>query len=144
MDRATPLDGQISSWAERYGAKHRWTRLMDFPSGIEPPKKVRLYRRADHYLLNWWDPGEGKNLSERVDGDLLAALVRVREIDERITSLRTAGVGRSKRIGHADLVGRFVADLTRRANTTSRLALQTLLLHTSSHLTLSEQLLRTH
>ena len=35
-----------------------------------------MYQRADHFLLNWWDPGEKKNRSERVAGDLLAALTR--------------------------------------------------------------------
>ncbi|HEY1376060.1 MAG TPA: hypothetical protein VGF55_04670 [Gemmataceae bacterium] len=101
---------------EKYGAKHRWSRLTEFPAGITRPTKVRLYRRAEHYLLNWWDPGEKKNLSERVDGDLLSALVRAREIDGRVSSVRTAGAGRSKRLRHADLVGQFLADLARRAD----------------------------
>jgi hypothetical protein len=110
-------NGQSTSrWTERYGTKHRWSRLADFPAGMVPPKKVRVYQRAGHFLLNWWDPGEKKNLSERVDGDLLAALVRARQIDERVTAVRTAGVGRSKRIGHADLVGKFLDDLSRRAD----------------------------
>ena len=100
----------------RYGARHRWTRLDTFPPGMTPPRKVRVYHRADHFLLNWWDPGQGKNLSERVDGDLLAALVRARQIDDRLTAGRTAGAGKAGRVGHVDLVARYLADLTRRAD----------------------------
>ena len=94
-----------SAWRERYGDKHRWRRFVAFPAGIAPPRKVRVYQRAGHFLLNWWDPGEKQNRSERVDGDLLATLSRARAIDERVTTVRTAGVGGARRVGHADLVG---------------------------------------
>lgn len=107
------------SWSDRYGTKHRWHRFVAFPAGLTPPQKVRVYQRADHFLLNWWDPGEKKNRSERVAGDLLAALTRARDIDGRIGALRTAGVtgaGTTKRLGHADLVGHYLADLGRRAD----------------------------
>jgi len=103
-------------WRERYGDKHRWRRFVAFPAGIAPPRKVRVYQRGSHFLLNWWDPGAKKNLSERVDGDLLAALTRARAIDERVTTVRTAGVGGARRVGHADLVGHYLADLGRRAD----------------------------
>jgi len=107
---------KLTGWRERYGNKHRWRRFNAFPPGIVAPRKVRVYQRDNHFLLNWWDPGEKKNLSERIAGDLLAALTRAREIDERIIALRTAGVGTARRIGHADLIARFVADLEHRAN----------------------------
>lgn len=104
------------SWSDRYGTKHRWRRFADFPAGLAAPRKVRIYQRADHFVLNYWDPGEKKNQSERIAGDLLAALTRAREIDERITTRRTAGGGTAKRVGHADLVDRYLADLARRAD----------------------------
>lgn len=103
-----------SSWNERYGERHRWERVTDFPAGIIPPKKVRLYRRADHYLLNWWDPQEKKNLSERIDGDLLEALIRVREIDDRVVNFRRSGVGRSK-LSHEQVVQEYLTYQQRRA-----------------------------
>ena len=105
-----------TGWRERYGDKHRWRRFVAFPVGIAPPSKVRVYQRAGHFLLNWWDPCAKKNLSERVDGDLLTTLTRARAIDERVTTMRTAGVGSDRRIGHADLVGRYLADLGQRAD----------------------------
>ena len=113
----TPATGASDpSWSDRYGDTHRWRRFVAFPAGIAPPRKVRVYARGSHYLLNWWDPGEKENRSERVDGDLLAALTRARGIDERVTTVRTAGMGSSRRVGHADLVGRYLADLGRRAD----------------------------
>jgi integrase len=102
------------SWSDRYGDTHRWCRFLDFPAGLTPPQKVRVYQRAGHFLLNWWDPGEKKNRSERVVGDLLTALARARDIDGRIGALRTDGVigaGTTKRLGHAALVSRYLADL---------------------------------
>ncbi len=113
----TPAVGSPTpSWSERYGDTHRWHRFVAFPTGIAPPQKVRVYQRAGHFLLNWWDPGAKKNVSERIVGDLLAALTRAREIDERIGTVRTAGAGRARRVGHADLVGHYLADLGRRAD----------------------------
>ena len=108
--------GNPTGWRERYGQKHRWRRFVAFPAGITPPRKVRVYQRASHFLLNWWDPGERKSLSERVDGDLLAALTRARAIDEWVAAVRTAGVRGVRRLGHADLVERYLADLGRRAD----------------------------
>src|SRR5438552_1783351 len=52
------------SWSDRYGDKHRWLRFVAFPAGLAAPQKVRVYQRAGHFLLNWWDPGEKKNRSE--------------------------------------------------------------------------------
>jgi hypothetical protein len=75
---------------------------------------VRLYRRGDHYILQWWDPGEKKNVADRVDGDLLAALVQARRIDERLLEHRSAGIVR-RSLSHRDLVERYLADLEKRA-----------------------------
>jgi hypothetical protein len=110
------LRGPSPSWVTRYGDRHRWARLDVWPAGLAPPRKVRVYRRAEHFLLNWWDPGTGKNQSERVNGDLLAALSRARQIDERLLAYKTAGTGTAPRIGHGELVDRFLADLGRRSD----------------------------
>lgn len=104
-----------SSWVERYGAKHRWQRLADFPTGLEAPAKVRIYRRSHHFILQWWDPGAKRNLAERVDGDLLAALIAARKVDERLAHRRTAGAGR-RRLAHDELVRRYLEDLRKRAD----------------------------
>jgi hypothetical protein len=109
-----PVDGG-PSWSERYGERHRLVRVAAFPAGITGPKKVRVYWRHDHYVLQWWCPEEKQTLSDRVDGDLVAAIVRARQIEERLTHFRRSGVGR-RRLSHADLVARFLADLERRAD----------------------------
>jgi hypothetical protein len=112
-DHAPAVAG--STWSARYGERHRLVRITDFPPGIAGPKKVRLYRRLDHYVLQWWDPQAKANLSDRVDGDLVAAIVRARQIEERLSTARRGGVG-VRRLGHADLVERFLAELGRRAD----------------------------
>jgi hypothetical protein len=103
------------SWSQRYGERHRLVRVVDFPAGITGPEKVRVYRRHDHYVLQWWAPEAKQNLSDRVDGDLVAALFRARQIEERLTQFRRSGQGR-RRLPHADLVARFLADLEQRAD----------------------------
>jgi integrase len=90
-------------------------RITEFPTGIVPPKRVRIYFRCDHYVLQWWDPAENKNLPERVDGDLVAAISRAREIDERLVHFKTSGKKRGQ-IRHRELVESFVTDLNRRAD----------------------------
>ena len=62
-----------SPWVQRYSSKHRWQRLTDFPMGLLPSVKVRIYHRTNHFILQWWDPGAKRNLAERINGDLLAA-----------------------------------------------------------------------
>jgi integrase len=106
---------ESATWSQRYGDRHRLVRIKKYPAGIVPPRKVRVYRRQDHYVLQWWDPAAGKTLSDRVDGDLLAALIRARETDERILAFRRGGRG-AGRISHQDLVDRYLADLARRAD----------------------------
>lgn len=103
-----------ASWTEKYGATHQWKRVNNFPAGIERPRKVRLYQRAGHYLLNWWDPEQKKNLSERIDGDLLEALMRAREIDERVVNYRRSGAGQRK-LKHEILVDHFLEYQSHRA-----------------------------
>src|SRR5262245_27239120 len=116
LPEPTDRPDKPTGWRERYGEKHRWRRFVAFPAGLSRPRKVRVYHRADHFLLNYWDPGEKKNRSERITGDLLAALTRAREIDERIAIQRRAGAGVTRRVGHSDLVGRYLADLARGAD----------------------------
>src|SRR4051812_31335307 len=81
------------TWSQKYGARHALRRITVFPEGIVPPKRVRLYWRADHYVLQWWDPAARKNLSDRVEGDLVAAIMRARQVEERLTHFRRSGQG---------------------------------------------------
>jgi len=106
---------EISSWTQKYGAKHQLVRITEFPTGIVPPKRVRIYFRCDHYVLQWWDPAEKKNLTDRVDGDLVEAISRAREIEERLHHFKGSGKTRN-RIRHRELVESFVNDLDRRAD----------------------------
>lgn len=103
-----------TDWSARYGVRHRLVRVVDFPLGICPPDKVRVYRRREHFMLQWWDRGAKKSLSTRVDGDLIDALARAREIDVRLEHLKTSGPG-LRRLRHGDLVDRYTEDLRRRA-----------------------------
>lgn len=104
-----------SCWSGKYGEKHRLVRIKEFPPGIAGPKKVRICRRAEHYILQWWDKGQKRNLSERVNGDLVAAIARARQIDERLEHFRSSGLGYRK-ISHAALIEQYLADLRRRAD----------------------------
>jgi hypothetical protein len=103
------------SWSERYGERHRLVRIADFPVGITAPKKVRLYFRCDHFVLQWWDPATRQNQSDRVDGDLVTAISHARQIEERLTHFRRSGQGR-RRVSHGDLVQQFLADVAKRAD----------------------------
>lgn len=105
-----------TSWSERYGERHRWQRLTDFPAGLQSPTKVRLYRRGAHYLLQWWEPAAKRNLTERIDGDLLAALLRARQVEDRLVHFRSSGQTRQQRLDHVDMVDRYLDDLKRRAD----------------------------
>jgi integrase len=107
--------GGEKNWKLRYGEKHRMRRLTNWPAGIAPPGKVRVYRRHDHWLLQWWEPAARKNIAERVDGDLITAVGRARELDQRLTSYRRSGQV-TRRIKHVDLVERFLKDLWARAD----------------------------
>lgn len=97
------------SWKEQYGDKHRPRRILEFPIGVEPPQKVRIYARNDAYLLQFWDPGEKRTLSERVEGDFISAIFRARELDERLIALKRSG--KVAKYRHHDLAKRFLADL---------------------------------
>lgn len=112
--RSPATDVRADRWRQRYAQLHRPRRVTDFPVGIVPPKQVRIYRRSHHYLLQWWDPREKGILSERVDGDFVAAIARDRQIDERLEHFRTSGHRRPVR--HQELVDAYTADLRRRAD----------------------------
>jgi hypothetical protein len=99
------------TWTDRYGDKHRWRRYRSWLPGIAPPAKVRLYERGGHYLLNWWSPADKRNLTERIVGDLLTALARARIIDDRLSLFRSAGNAAKRKVGHAELVAAFLADV---------------------------------
>jgi hypothetical protein len=104
-----------SDWSRKYGRKHRFERVTTFPRGVAAPQQVRVYRRSGHHLLQWWDPAAGRNLAERIDGDLVAAIARARQIEERLTHFRSSGQG-CRRLGHAELADKFLQDLARRAD----------------------------
>ena len=104
-----------SSWGERYGVRHRLEWIKEFPAGIAAPKKVRIYRRAGHFILQWWDKAEKRNLCERINGDLVAAIARARQIEERLEHFRSSGSG-IRKTQHAELVEQFHADLHCRAD----------------------------
>lgn len=103
------------TWSSRYGERHKLERITDFPRGVLPPKKVRLYSRTDHYVLQWWDPGQRRTLSDRVNGDFLAALTRVRQIEEQLESRGRVSTGQ-RRLSYSELVDGYVTHLRRRAD----------------------------
>jgi integrase len=103
------------TWSARYGERHRLTRLTEFPVGITPPKRVRIYVRRHHHVLQWWDKSAKRNLCERVDGDLVTAIARARQIEERLEHFRSSGLG-VRKTGHQTLMEQFLADLHRRAD----------------------------
>src|SRR5262245_25558960 len=104
------------SWSARYGDRHRLVRIDTFPAGVEAPKKVRIYHRRDHFVLQVWDPLARATISDRVDGDLVAAIIRAREIDNKILHFKSGKRWTDRRLTHAALVTAFRADLTRRAD----------------------------
>ena len=105
----------VSSWSSRYGEKHRLVWIKEFPAGITAPPKVRIYRRSNRFILQWWDSAAKRNLSERVDGDLVAAIARARQIDERLTHFKASGLG-TRKTGHRALVEHYQTDLRQRAD----------------------------
>ncbi len=103
------------TWSQRYGEQHRLVRIAQFPFGVQPPKRVRIYFRHDHYLLQWWDRTAKRSLCERIDGNLVVAIARARQIEERLEHFRSSGVGMRK-AQHGLLVEQFEADLRHRAD----------------------------
>ncbi len=103
------------SWSERYGSAHELRRVVEFPSGMRPPKRLRIYARGEHFIVQWWDPQEKKNLNERVNGDLVDAISRAREIEARLENLGRSGHGNPK-VGYEVLLDRYLDDLRRRAD----------------------------
>ena len=104
--------GQSSTWVERYSKKHRPRRVNSFPGAIEPPKKVRIYARGDGFLLQFWDPSQKRTLSERIEGDLITAIVQAREIDQRLVCYKRSGNVAAYR--HDELAARYLDDLNQR------------------------------
>lgn len=104
-----------SNWSRRYAEKHAWRRVASLPKGIASPRRVRIYERGDHFVLQWWDPAAKRNLCDRVNGDLVAAISRAREIESRLENFRSAGIGHRK-VRHQELVTAFMADLHQRAD----------------------------
>lgn len=115
MSRSTKKTSKTSNWKKKYSSRHAPIRVTTFPRGVTPPKRVRIYQRADHYLLQWWDPAAGKTLNDRIDGDLIDAIARAREIDAKLLAFRRGGVV-PRDLGHEALVDAYLADQQRRAD----------------------------
>jgi integrase len=90
-------------------------RVTNFPPGVSPPKRVRIYARGGHHLLHFWDPAVRRTLYERVDGDLIDAIAGARRIDQRLCDFRCSGRA-PRRLEHEELVREFCRDLERRAD----------------------------
>jgi hypothetical protein len=84
------------------------------PEGTAPLKKVRIYRRHNYYILQWWEGGSGRTQCHRVNGDLIAAITEARNIDTRLQQVGSSGRGH-ERVTHEELVERFLADAELRA-----------------------------
>lgn len=103
-------------WSERYREKHRLVRVTPSSAGnISLPKTVRIYRRTDHHVLQWWEPANKKTLSLKVTGDLIDAVAKGREIESRLTNFRSSGNAHG-RLSHSELVSAYLKDLESRAN----------------------------
>jgi len=89
--------------------------VTDFPDGVVPPERVRIYRRNGRYRLQWWDTKEKHGRWQRVEGDLVDAITQARQIEQRLTAFKTAGLGRP-RLGHEELAKLYLQDLARRMN----------------------------
>jgi integrase len=113
--RNTADGTDASAWGQTYSVRHRPIRVTELPAGIEPPKKVRIYQRAEHYLLQWWDRSQKKTLSQRVDGDLVEAIVKARKIDALLAHFGSSGQP-VRRLGHEQLITAYVEDLAKRAD----------------------------
>ena len=107
--------GLPNRWALRYGSRHKLRRVRDFPPGMRPPQRVRIYARGERFLVQWWDVASKKTLNVRIDGDLVDAIARAREIEARLQNLGRSGHGYPK-VGHEALLDRYLDDLRRRAD----------------------------
>ncbi len=102
-------------WHTRYSQRHHPVRIQTFPTGVTIPKRVRIYARNGYYLLHFWDPAVKRTLYDRVDGDLIDAIAKARQIDQRLSNFRRSGQV-PRRVIHEDLVEAFRTDLERRAD----------------------------
>ncbi|HJN08216.1 MAG TPA: hypothetical protein QF564_05960 [Pirellulaceae bacterium] len=104
-----------TSWSEKYGGRHGLQRVREFPQGIRPPQRVRIYARGERFLLQWWDPRERATLNERVNGDLVEAISRARDIDTRLEHSNSSG-RKPQRCELTEVIDHYTADLQRRAD----------------------------
>ncbi len=102
------------TWSQRYGVVHRLQRVDQQSVGFPLPKRVRIYRRRNHFVMQWWDPTAKQNLNQRVEGDIVTAVAKAREIDDKLSVVRHSGV--APRIGLLELINLYLADLELRAN----------------------------
>ena len=97
-----------TSWSEKYGGRHGLQRVREFPQGIRPPQRVRIYARGERFLLQWWDPRERATLNERVNGDLVEAISRARDIDTRLEHSNSSG-RKPQRCELTDVIDHYTA-----------------------------------
>ena len=104
-----------NNWVKKYSERHRFHRVLQLSAGIKMPRKVRIYQRSEHFVLQWWDRQFKKTLSTRVDGDLIEAISKAREIDENLLNFRRSGKCNA-RINQVQLLAQYQAHLERRSN----------------------------
>ncbi len=104
-----------ASWMRRYSKRHRPVRVKKMPAGVRAPQKVRIYRRHDHMLLQWWEPSAKRTNYLRVDGDLLDALSKAREIDERLVNFKRSGHA-GRRLTLMALMERYLDGVAKRTD----------------------------
>jgi integrase len=113
---STEASGTQKAWAQKYRERHRLVRIQDFPRGIRALERIRIYRRGERYfLLQWWEPGLKRTLSQRVSGDLIDAIAAARQVQERMEQVRSSGIKPGK-YKHTQLAEKYHADLERRAD----------------------------
>ena len=116
-DSGMTAAGEPSEWQRRYGDRHRLRRVDLDELGLTPTRRVRLYRRREHFILQWWDRGASRTLNERVEGDLLVAAERARVIDQRLDRARRTrhrGLIATARWSVVELIEGYEQDLAQR------------------------------
>ena len=69
-----------------------WSGSRSSPQEL-PVQERSASTGAGHFVLQWWDKAAKRNLSERIDGDLVAAITRPRYIHERLENFHSSGGG---------------------------------------------------
>ena len=114
VSTAIEVESGRSLWEDRYSNKHKPTRIIEFPAGIDPPQKVRIYQRNDYHQLQYWNPNSKRTQTLRVNGDLIDAISQAREIDKELVF-----TGRSNsfhEVSHERLTEKYFENLQMRVD----------------------------